>query len=256
MDIHGKTALISGGASGLGRATAEALVAAGARVMLADINREAGEAAAKALGDAAAFRHTDVTSEDSVGESVSAALERFGALHVCVNCAGGGPAGKILGRDGPLALESYAFVINLNLIGTFNVARLAAEAMARNAPEGEAGERGVIINTASVAAFEGQVGQVAYASAKAGICGMTLPVARDLAPLGIRMMTIAPGLMDTPMLAGLPDKVRDPLIEMVQFPKRLGLAEEYARLACQIVENAYLNGSVIRLDGAIRMEPR
>ena len=256
MDIKNRVAIVTGGASGLGLATAERLIDAGARVTILDLNAEAGEAAAARLGEHATFIATDITSEDSVRAAIEATVARHGALHICVSCAGGGPSGKTLGRNGPLALDSYAFVITLNLIGTFNVARLAAEQMAKNEPIGEAGERGVIINTASVAAFEGQVGQVAYASAKAGICGMTLPVARDLAPLGIRMMTIAPGLMDTPLLAGLPEKVLEPLVGMVQFPKRLGQADEYARLALQIVENAYLNGSVIRLDGAIRMEPR
>lgn len=256
MQIAGKVAIVTGGASGLGYAAAEELLDQGASVVLLDINESAGEAAAERLGERVDFVRTDVTSEDSVKVAIGHAVSRFGGLHVCVNCAGGGPAGKILGRDGPMPLEDYEFGIRLNLVGTFNVARLAAERMARNEPEEPDGERGVIVNTASVAAFEGQIGQAAYSSAKAGVCGMTLPVARDLAPLGIRMMTIAPGLMDTPMLAGLPDKVRGPLIEMIQYPKRLGLPTEFARLVRHIVENAYLNGSVIRLDGAIRMEPR
>ncbi len=256
MQIENAVALVTGGASGLGRATAEALVEAGARVVLFDRDEAEGTAAAEALGAHAAFVAGDVTSESSVNAALDVVRERFGALHLCVNCAGIGSGAKLLGRDGPMALDDFTRVINVNLVGTVNVARLAAREMERNEPVGEAGERGVIVNTASVAAYEGQVGQVAYSASKAGICGLTLPAARDLASLGIRVMTIAPGLMETPMMAGLPDKVRGPLIDMVQFPKRLGLPEEYARLVLQIFENAYLNGSVIRLDGAIRMQPR
>ncbi len=256
MELNKKTAIVTGGASGLGNATCRELVSCGTNVMILDINEEAAGAAAAALGARADFAVTDVTDEASVTASIAKTMERFGAIHVCVNCAGGGPPGKTLGKEGPLPLAAYASVVNLNLVGTFNVLRLAAEQMARNEPEGEAGERGVIINTASVAAFDGQIGQAAYGSSKAGICGLTLPVARDLAPLGIRIMTIAPGIMNTPLLQGLPDKVKEPLIAMVQFPKRLGLPEEFGRLARHIVENAYLNGEVIRLDGAIRMQPR
>ncbi|WP_405222925.1 3-hydroxyacyl-CoA dehydrogenase [Lentisalinibacter sediminis] len=256
MDLANKTAIVTGGASGLGNATCRELVKYGANVMILDINEDAAKQAAAELGDSADYVATDVTSEVSVQGALETTMDRFGALHICVNCAGGGPPGKTLGRDGPLPLERYASVVNLNLIGTFNVLRLAAEQMARNEPEGEAGERGVVINTASVAAYDGQIGQAAYSSSKAGICGLTLPVARDLAPLGIRVMTIAPGIMNTPLLQGLDDKVKQPLIEMVQFPKRLGLPEEFGILARHIVENAYLNGEVIRLDGAIRMQPR
>jgi len=256
MDLANKTAIVTGGASGLGNATCRALAEQGANVMILDINEDAAKAAAAELGDSADYVTTDVTSEVSVQGALEKTMDRFGTLHVCVNCAGGGPPGKTLGRDGPLPLERYASVVNLNLIGTFNVLRLAAEQMAGNEPEGEAGERGVVINTASVAAYDGQIGQAAYSSSKAGICGMTLPVARDLAPLGIRVMTIAPGIMNTPLLQGLDDKVKQPLIEMVQFPKRLGNAPEFAQLAVQMMENVYLNGETVRLDGGIRMQPK
>nr|MDQ3386722.1 3-hydroxyacyl-CoA dehydrogenase [Actinomycetota bacterium] len=221
---------------------------AGANVIIADLK---GEAA----GDNTRFIETDVTDEASVSGAVQAALDEFGALHGVVNCAGIAIAEKTLGREGPHALESFSKVISVNLIGTFNVIRLSAEAMNGNEPA-ESGERGVIINTASVAAFDGQMGQVAYSASKGGVVAMTLPIARDLARSGIRVMTIAPGIFDTAMLAGLPEEARESLGKQVPFPPRLGKPEEYAALARHIIENEMLNGEVIRLDGAIRMAPR
>jgi NAD(P)-dependent dehydrogenase (short-subunit alcohol dehydrogenase family) len=255
MDLHGRVALVTGGASGLGRATAEALLARGARVALLDRSREAGEATAAALGAGALFCETDVTGEASVRAALDQTLSAFGAVHVLVGCAGVGTAGKVLGKEGPLALEKFAQTIQVNLVGQFNVLRLAAAAMAKNVPDA-GGERGVIINTASVAAFDGQVGQAAYAASKAGLVGLTLPVARELAALGIRVCTIAPGLFDTPMLAGLPEAARASLGQQVPFPSRLGQPSEYAALALHICENTMLNGETIRLDGALRMAPR
>jgi NAD(P)-dependent dehydrogenase (short-subunit alcohol dehydrogenase family) len=253
MQIDGSTFLITGGGSGLGAATARLLEESGANVVVADLRGE---------GVNSRFVETDVTDEASVRGAVGAALEHFGGLHGAINCAGVASAQKTLGRQGPHSLESFTQVVQVNLIGTFNVVRLAAEAMAKNEPkdepkDGEAeGERGVIVNTASVAAFEGQVGQVAYAASKGGVVAMTLPVARDLAPLGIRVMAIAPGIFDTPMMAGLPEAARESLGKQVPFPSRLGRPEEYAALVRHIVENPMLNGEVIRLDGAIRMAPR
>ena len=256
MNIQGKVAMITGGASGLGRATAEALVARGGRVMILDRDQEKGAETAAALGEAAAFVQTDVTDEASVKAAIDATRDRFGALHLCVNCAGVGSAMKTVGRDNqPHDLGVFNMVVQINLIGTFNVARLAAALMAENEP-GDDNERGVIVNTASVAAFDGQVGQVAYAATKGGVVGMTLPMARDLAQFGIRVNTIAPGIFNTPLMNAAPDKVKMPLIEMTQFPKRLGDPPEYAALVCHMVENTFLNGETIRLDGGIRMQPR
>ena len=252
MQLNDKIFIVTGGGSGLGAATARGLVEAGARVVLVDVNREAGQALAGELGVAARFVETDVTSEASGREAVQAALSSFGAVHGLVNCAGVAPAEKVLGKEGPHRLESFAKVININLVGTFNMLRLAAESMMKNAPDA-GGERGVIINTASVAAFEGQLGQAAYAASKGGIVALTLPVARELARSGIRCMTIAPGIMETPMLLGMPPEVQDSLNKMVPFPTRMGKPAEYAALVRHIAENAYLNGEVIRLDGAIRM---
>jgi NAD(P)-dependent dehydrogenase (short-subunit alcohol dehydrogenase family) len=255
MRIAGTTAVITGGASGLGRAAAERLAADGARVVLLDLPGSAGAEAARALGERALFAPADVTSSEQLGQALDAAVVRFGALHVLVNCAGIGAAEKTLSRRGPADLAVFSRVIQVNLIGTFNCIRLAAALMARNEPNAD-GERGVIVNTASVAAFEGQVGQAAYAASKGGIVGLTLPVARDLAELGIRCCTIAPGLFDTPLLAGLPEAARSSLGRQVPFPSRLGRPAEYAALAAHIVENAMLNGETIRLDGALRMAPR
>jgi len=252
MNLLDKVFVVTGAGSGLGAATAEALASAGARVVLADVNREAGEAMAARLGDRGFFVETDVTSETSAVNAIETAISRFGALHGLVNCAGIAPAEKVVGKEGPHRLESFARVININLVGTFNMIRLAAQAMMRNAPEAD-DERGVIVNTASVAAYEGQLGQAAYAASKGGIVALTLPVARELARSGIRCVTIAPGIMETPMLKGMPAEVQDSLNKMVPFPVRMGKPAEYAALVRHIAENAYLNGEVIRLDGAIRM---
>jgi NAD(P)-dependent dehydrogenase (short-subunit alcohol dehydrogenase family) len=255
MQISNATAVITGGASGLGRATAERLLAGGGRVVLLDLARSAGADVAKELGERALFAPADVTSAEDVAAGLEAAVARFGALHVLVNCAGIGAADKTFGKRGAADLAGFARVIQVNLIGTFNCIRLAAAHMAKNAPNAE-GERGVIVNTASVAAFDGQIGQAAYSASKGGIVGMTLPIARDLAELGIRVCTIAPGLFDTPLLAGLPEPARVSLGKQVPFPPRLGRPAEYGALAAHIVENAMLNGETIRLDGAIRMQPR
>jgi NAD(P)-dependent dehydrogenase (short-subunit alcohol dehydrogenase family) len=240
------TFLVAGGGSGLGEATVRMLVDSGARVVVADLRGEAPEGCR--------FVETDVTDEGSVRAAVNAALE-VGGLRGAVNCAGVASAEKVLGREGPHSLDSFANVVQINLIGTFNVIRLSAEAMVSNDPSGS-GERGVIVNTASVAAFDGQIGQVAYAASKGGVVALTLPVARELAKSGIRVMTIAPGIFDTPMMAGLPEAARDSLGKQVPFPSRLGKPEEYADLVKHIIENEMLNGEVIRLDGSIRMAPR
>ena len=255
MRIEGKTFLVSGGASGLGRASANALHAAGASIVIGDVNEAVGGAAAKELGARCLFVKTDATSEEAVSAAVAAAVAKFGALHGVVNTAGIGTAAKVLGKNGPHALDLFARTIQINLIGTFNVIRLAALAMSKNAPE-PSGERGVIVNTASVAAFDGQIGQAAYSASKGGVVGMTLPIARELASLGIRVMTIAPGIFDTPLLAGLPEPARLSLGQQVPFPSRLGRPDEFAALVRHIVENEMLNGEVIRLDGALRMAPK
>lgn len=255
MNLQGKVALVTGGASGLGRATAEGLLAKGARVVLLDRNKEVGEAAAVALGANALFVETDVTSGPSVQAAVDAAIAKFGAVHVLVGCAGVGTAGKVIGKEGAQPLEKFANTISVNLVGQFNALRLCAVAMSKNPPDDQ-GERGVIINTASVAAFDGQIGQAAYSASKAGLVGMTLPAARELAGLGIRVCTIAPGIFDTPMLAALPEAARQSLGQQVPFPSRLGRPAEYAQLAVHICENTMLNGETIRLDGALRMAAR
>ncbi len=252
MEIKGKTFVVTGAGSGLGAASARVLVEAGASVVLADLNREAGEKLAAEFGDNARFVETDVANEASAVNAVQTAISAFGSLHGLVNCAGVAPAEKVVGRDGPHKLESFARTININLVGTFNMIRLAAEAMMKGEPDA-GGERGVIVNTASVAAFEGQLGQAAYAASKGGIVALTLPVARELAKSGIRCVTIAPGIMETPMLLGMPAEVQESLGKMVPFPSRMGKPAEFAGLVRHIVENAYLNGEVIRLDGAIRM---
>jgi 3-hydroxyacyl-CoA dehydrogenase / 3-hydroxy-2-methylbutyryl-CoA dehydrogenase len=255
MEPRSVKAVVTGGASGLGRATAARLVAAGGRVALLDLAASAGADVAKTLGPAALFAPADVTAADQVAAALESARDRLGGLTVLVNCAGIGTAMKTVGKAGPARLEDFTRVITVNLIGTFNCIRLAAAIMARNEPTRD-GERGVIINTASVAAFDGQIGQAAYSASKGGIVGMTLPVARDLAELGIRVMTIAPGIFDTPLLGTLPEPVRASLAKQVPFPQRLGQPEEYAALAGHIIENVMLNGETIRLDGAIRMAPR
>jgi 3-hydroxyacyl-CoA dehydrogenase / 3-hydroxy-2-methylbutyryl-CoA dehydrogenase len=255
MKIAGSVAVITGGASGLGRATAERLLSSGAKVALVDLPRSPGLEVVRAMGDHALFAACDVTSPDEVTAALDAAAARFGAVHVLVNCAGIGSAEKTFGKRGPADLSVFTRTIQVNLIGTFNCIRLTAAHMAKNQPN-EEGERGVVINTASVAAFDGQIGQAAYSASKGGIVGMTLPIARDLAELGIRVMTIAPGLFDTPLLAGLPEPARLSLGKQVPFPPRLGRPSEYGALAAHIVENVMLNGETIRLDGAIRMQPR
>jgi NAD(P)-dependent dehydrogenase (short-subunit alcohol dehydrogenase family) len=252
MQIEHGVFLISGGASGLGLATARELVGQGGQVVLLDINEQAGQQAVAELGDAARFVRADITREEDGRVAVAQVLEAFGALHGLVNCAGIAPAEKVLGRNGAHGLDSFRRTVEVNLIGSFNLLRLAAEAMAQNTPNA-GGERGVIINTASVAAFDGQMGQAAYAASKGGVAALTLPAARDLARSGIRVMCIAPGVFETPMMAGMPQEVRDSLAANVPFPPRLGRPDEYAALVRHIVENAMLNGEVIRLDGALRM---
>lgn len=252
MKISDSVFLITGGASGLGAATARMAVAEGGKVVLADVNRDDGQALAAELGDRALFVLTDVTDEASMQAAVDAAVSHFGGLQVLVCCAGIAPGEKVVGKEGPHRLESFMRGININLVGTFNPIRLAAHVMS-SAPANEQGERGVIITTASVAAFEGQIGQAAYSASKAGVVGMTLPIARELARYGIRVMSVAPGIFETPMLRGLPQAVQDSLGQMVPFPSRLGRADEYAHLVKAICQNTMLNGEVIRLDGAIRM---
>ena len=252
MELQQSVFLVTGAASGLGAASARQLIAAGSKVVLADMNQEAGAALAAELGANAVFVATDVTDEASAQAAVNTAVSQFGALHGLVNCAGIAPGEKVLGKEGPHRLASFSKCIQVNLIGSFNMLRLAAEAMAKNEPNAQ-GERGLIINTASVAAFEGQLGQAAYSASKGGIVAMTLPVARELARHGIRVMVIAPGIMETPMLLGMAQEVQDALGKMVPFPSRLGKPAEYAKLVQHIAENSYLNGEGIRLDGAIRL---
>ena len=255
MDLNGKTFIVTGGGSGLGGATARLFVESGANGIVADINAEAGEKVVAELGDAARFSSCDVTDEAQVQAAIDLAKEAFGGLHGAVNCAGVGAASRVTKDGKAFPLDMFKFVININLIGTFNVIRLGATAMTDNEPDAQ-GERGLFINTASVAAFDGQIGQAAYSASKAGVVGMTLPIARELARYGIRVMTIAPGLFNTPMLAALPEAVKKALGEQVPFPPRLGESDEFASLAKQIVENTMLNGECIRLDGAIRMAPK
>jgi NAD(P)-dependent dehydrogenase (short-subunit alcohol dehydrogenase family) len=255
MQLQGSTFIVTGGASGLGGATARMVVEAGGNVVIADLKEAEGQAHAKDLGARAKFVRTDVTDEASAKGAVAAAIAAFGAVHGLVSCAGIVYGEKIVGKEGPHSLAGFVRTININLIGTFNVARLAAETMSRNSPNTE-GERGVIVNTASVAAFDGQIGQCAYSASKAGVAGMTLPMARDLARSGIRVMTIAPGLFQTPMVNEIPPDIAEALGKMVPFPPRLGRPPEFAALVRSIVENVMLNGEVIRLDGAIRMAPK
>ena len=252
MKINETVAIVTGGASGLGEATVRNFAAGGAKVAIFDMNVARGEQVAAELGDNVIFHKVDVTSEDAVKEGIAAATDAFGRIDACVNCAGIGYAMKTMGKEGPHELAGYKKVIEINLIGTFNVLRLATERMVENEPN-EDGERGVIVNTASVAAYDGQKGQVAYSASKGGIVGMTLPIARDLAFYGIRICTIAPGLFYTPLFEGLGEKVVEQLSAQVTFPKRLGKPSEYGELARNIVESAYLNGETIRLDGAIRL---
>lgn len=255
MELKDHCFIVSGGASGLGEATVRAFHDAGAAVVIADLGVEKGEALAAELGERAVFCRTDISSEVEGKAAVDLAVSRFGGLHGLINCAGVGPAWKVLGKEGPHPLDAFVRTVGINLVGAFNMVRLAAAAMAAGAP-GPDGERGVIINTASVAAFEGQIGQAAYAASKAGVVGMTLPIARELARHGIRVNTIAPGLFLTPMMAALPQDVQDALGQATPFPTRLGRPDEFAALARHIVENRMLNGEVIRLDGAVRLSAK
>jgi NAD(P)-dependent dehydrogenase (short-subunit alcohol dehydrogenase family) len=255
MDIKNRVFLVTGAASGLGAGVARMIVEAGGRALLLDLNEEALKKTVQELGDATRFLRADVTSEEDGKAAIAAARAAFGRIDGLVNCAGVAPGERIVGRDGPHRLDSFARTVSINLIGTFNMLRLAAEAMAGNEP-GDSGERGVIINTASVAAFDGQIGQAAYSASKGGVAAMTLPAARELARSGIRVLAIAPGIFGTPMLYAMPQEVQDSLGASVPFPSRLGRPEEFAALVRHIIENQMLNGEVIRLDGAIRMAPR
>jgi NAD(P)-dependent dehydrogenase (short-subunit alcohol dehydrogenase family) len=255
LQVGESTFFITGGGSGLGAATARLLVENGAHVALADVDEEAGEQMASQIGSGAEFVRTDVTDEESVQDALDSVVEIFGSLNGAVNCAGIGPAARVVGKKGVHDLGLFTKTVEINLVGTFNVIRFAAVRLAEN-ELGEDGERGVIINTASVAAYDGQIGQAAYAASKGGVVALTLPVARELASSGIRVVTIAPGIFETPMLAALPEDARASLGKQVPFPPRLGRPEEYAALAKHIVENQMLNGEVIRLDGSIRMAPR
>jgi NAD(P)-dependent dehydrogenase (short-subunit alcohol dehydrogenase family) len=255
MQIEGAAAIVTGGASGLGEATVRKLVERGAKVVIVDRDEARGNALAQALGDAARFAKTDVTSELEVQSALSLAAS-LGTLRIAISCAGIGWAQRTVNKEGaPHDLNVFNTVIGVNLVGTFNVLRLAAAAMSKNAPEAD-GERGVVINTASIAAYDGQIGQIAYAASKAGVVGMTLPAARDLSKSGIRVLTIAPGTFHTPMMALLPEEQRQALAAGIPFPPRLGLPEDFARLALHMLENVYLNGETIRLDGALRMPPK
>lgn len=256
MDLANKVVVVTGGASGLGRATVESALEKGAKAVIFDRDGERAQQVAEELGGEVLAIKVDVTDTASIEDGIGQAMQDFAAIHALVNCAGVGAAGRTVGRHGPLDINIFSQVIEINLIGTFNVLRLAAEKMMENPPVNDDGERGVIINTASVAAFDGQIGQAGYSASKAGVVGMTLPIARDLRSFGIRVMTIAPGIFNTPMMAFAPDKTKQPLIEMTQFPHRLGQAEEYGALATHIMENSYLNGECIRLDAGIRMQPK
>ncbi|WP_455663119.1 3-hydroxyacyl-CoA dehydrogenase [Pradoshia sp.] len=256
MKMNEVAAIVTGGASGLGEATVKLIVENGGKAVIIDQNEEKGHALAEKLGHTQVlFKKADVTSEEEVTDALSAGIKQFGLLNTVINCAGIGVGEKVVSKDKVHDLGRFKKVVEVNLIGTFNVIRLAAEQMIKNEPNAE-GERGVIINTASVAAFEGQIGQAAYSASKGGIVGMTLPLARDLARSGVRVMTVAPGLIDTPLFGGLPEQARQALGAMVPFPPRLGYPEEYAMLAKSIIENPMLNGETIRLDGAIRMQPK
>lgn len=248
----GCIAIVTGGASGLGEATVKNLVERGANVAILDIENERGEKIVSELGDAAIFCRTDVTDEKSVQAAIDRTMDSFGAIHVAINCAGILSPAKVIGKEGPMPIDRFNRVLQVNVVGTMNVIRLAAEKMIKNIPN-EEGERGVIINTSSTAAFEGQIGQAAYSASKAAIVGMTLTIAREFAEYGIRVVTIAPSLFETPMIAGLPEKVKEAIIETTLFPKRLGKPSEFARLVGHIIENPMLNGETIRLDGALRM---
>jgi NAD(P)-dependent dehydrogenase (short-subunit alcohol dehydrogenase family) len=255
MQLDQIKAVVSGGVSGLGLAVAKHLIERGAKVTLLDINDEKGTTAVAELGGNATYQRTDVTSEDGVAAALKQAAEKMGGLNVAMNCAGILGAGRVLGKEGPMPLKNFQTTVMVNLIGSFNVAKAAADLMQHNTP-GEDGERGVIINTASIAAYEGQIGQAAYSASKGGVIGMTLPMAREFARIGVRVMTVAPGVFHTPMVDGMPAQVYDSLCAQVPFPSRLGTPEEFASTVAFILENRYLNGGVIRVDGAIRLAPK
>ena len=255
VNIEGKVAVITGGASGLGRATAENFIAKGGKVAVLDLNKDMAEQTAVELGEAKAY-HVNVMDDDSVKVAIEAVKSDFGAIHINVNCAGIGASSRTVGKDDAHDIDKFNFIVQVNLVGTFSVLSKCAAIMQLNEPEGQADEKGVIINTASVAAFEGQIGDVAYSASKAGVVGMTLPIARDLSGQGVRICTISPGVFHTPMMASSADQVRGSLIAMVQYPRRMGLPPEFALLSEQIVENPYLNGETIRLDGGIRVGPK
>lgn len=252
MNIEERVAVVTGGASGLGEATVKQLISDGAKVAIFDFDEKRGQQIAEKLSDSVIFCKTDVTDSKSVAEAIKKTMENFGAIHIVINCAGVGTPMKVLGKNGPVAIEDFNRVVQINLIGTMNVIRLAAEKMVQNEPN-EDEEKGVVINTASIAAYEGQIGQSAYSASKAGVIGLTLPIAREFANYGIRVMTIAPGLFMTPLMATLPEKVQTQLASTVPFPKRLGKPSEFSMMVKQIIENPALNGSTIRLDSAIRM---
>src|SRR5208283_3557954 len=252
MNVKNSVAVVTGGASGLGEACVRNLLASGAKIAIFDFAADRGEKIAAELGKDVIFAHTDVADDAGVQAAIKKTMDAFGAIHIAINCAGGAAPMKVLSRKGPMPLAAFNRTIQINLVGTFNVIRLAVEQMVKNEPQ-EDGEKGVIINTASVAAFDGQIGQADYSASKGGIVGMTLPIARECAEYGIRVMTIAPGLFNTPLLQGLPEAARESLGKMVPFPQRLGYPQEYAQLVQHIIENRMLNGEVIRLDGAIRM---
>jgi len=256
MELKDKVAFITGAASGLGLATAEHFISKGAKVLVYDLNEENAQKAAESLGENATYAAGDVADEEAVKAAVQKAVDTFGTIHINVNSAGIGAAARTLGKDGPMPLKTFEFVVRVNLVGTFNVLRLCAEVMQNNDVQTEDGERGVIINVASVAAYDGQIGQAAYSASKGGVAGMTLPIARDLSRQAIRVATIAPGIFETPMMKFAPPQVREPLIEMTQFPKRLGDPSEFAQTAAYIVECSYINGETIRLDASIRMSPK
>lgn len=263
MELKDKVAVVTGGASGLGRATVKRFVANGAKAAIFDMNEEKGKALVEELGDSVIFCNVNVTSEESVKAGIAATMAAFGAIHICCNFAGTGNAKRTMGKNGPFPLDEFNLIIQINLVGTFNVLRLCAEKMADNEVLNADGGRGVIINTASIAAYEGQIGQAAYSASKGGVVGMTLPIARDLAVLGIRVNTIVPGLIATPLMMGGAEEMTpeiaeflQPLASQVLYPKRLGRADEIAQLAQQLVENDYINGECIRMDGGIRMQPK
>ena len=255
MKIEGKIAIITGGASGLGEACARMIVKNGGRVALLDLNEDKGNTLTSELGEPAIFCKTDITNDEAVYAAIEKIIKAFSAIHIAINCAGTGTPAKVLGKEGPMSMDHFRKIVDVNLFGTMNVIRLAAHEICRNEPNRD-GQKGVVINTASSAAFEGQIGQAGYSASKAAIVGMTLPIAREFAEYGIRVITIAPGLFDTPMLAELPENVREALGKMVPFPQRLGAPVEYAMLVKQIIENGMINGETIRIDGALRMAAR